>query len=288
MGFSVLVDEMGTVWAGTPAGVNRSLDGGVSWDRFSSDGSADRLTGSWVISIEEQVVTGRNPIWMASWNAGETGESGRFGITVTRDGGETFEQMLTGERIYDFAFEEEYVYAAADDGLFISQDDGATWRGVRFFQDAAGRRLKPDVRVFSVETTPDAVWVGTSDGLVKSTDHGRTWRVFRVDVPVNPDEPSATVPRVDVFAYPNPFSPAADRFVRIKFEADAAVPAELSVFDFGMQLVDRFSDDGQQAGLREMTWDGTDSEGVRSANGVYFYTVDVGGDTFRGKILLIE
>ncbi len=290
MGFSVLVDETGTVWAGTPAGVNRSPDGGRSWRRFGADGSSGSLTGSWVISIEEQQKPGRNPIWMATWNAGEAGEAGRFGVTVTRDGGETFEQSLIGERIYDFAFQGDRIYAAGDAGLFISDDDGFSWMTVGYFRDASGTdlRLRPDARVFSVATTSDAVWAGTSDGLVRSTDGGNSWRAFRVNVPVNPDEPSERVPRVETYAYPNPFSPAGDRFVRIRYELEAADPVELTVYDFEMHRIRAVDEGVQLPGLNELTWDGLDEDGVRVANGPYFYVVEAGDSSFWGKILVIE
>ena len=290
MAFSVLVDEAGVVWAGTPAGINRSLDGGLSWTRVDADGSANRLTGSWVISIEEQEKPGRNPIWMATWNAGEAGEAGRFGITVTRDGGETFEQSLIGERIYDFAFEAGRVYAAGDNGLFISDDDGFTWTTIGYFQDLADPTvaLRPDLRVFSLATTRDALWVGTSDGLVRTRNGGDSWRIFRVAVPVNPEEPTDRVPRVETFAYPNPFSPAADQFVRIKYELDAAASVTLKVYDFEMHRIRSESYGLQSAGLRELSWDGLDRDGVRVSNGPYFYVVEAGGESFWGKILIIE
>ena len=41
-------------------------------------------------------------------------------------------------------------------------------------------------------------------------------------------------------------------------------------------------------GVTEVSWDGTDSDGVRVSNGVYFYTIETGGDNVWGKILLIE
>lgn len=288
MGFSVLVDETGTIWAGTPRGVNRS-DDGLSWHRFSADGTPSSLTGSWVISIEEQPVEGRNPIWMASWNAGEAGESGRFGVTVTRDGGETFEQMLIGERVYDFAFAgERTIYVAGESGLFISSDDGTTWRTVRQFQDAVdpSRFVRPDVNVFSVATTTDAVWVGTSDGLMKSSDGGLTWQIFRTNVPLHPDEPTDAIPNVDTYAYPNPFSPRSDRFVRIRFESPSGAADEIRIFDFRMSLVRTLKTEAGPAGLREITWDGMDSNGFRVANGVYFYAVDA--DDAWGKIHVLE
>jgi hypothetical protein len=289
MGFSVLVDEEGTVWAGTPRGVNRSTDG-LTWRRFSADGTPQSLTGSWVTSIEEQPVDGRNPIWMATWNAGELGERGRFGVTVTKDGGASFEQYLIGERIHDFAFRDAHtVFAAGENGLFISNDDGITWRTVRRFRDAedADQIVRPDVSVYAVATTREALWVGTSDGLMKSEDGGDTWRVYRAEVPLHPDEPSAAVPEVDTYAYPNPFSPRADRFVRIRYESGGGRD-RLRIFDFGMNLVRELASEDTRDGVRELTWDGTDEGGFRVANGVYFYAVETRGDPVRGKIHVLE
>jgi flagellar hook assembly protein FlgD len=55
-----------------------------------------------------------------------------------------------------------------------------------------------------------------------------------------------------------------------------------------MNLVRRLIDESQSEGIREVTWDGTDDGGLRVANGPYFYAVRSGGDTFWGKILIIE
>ena len=284
--FAVLVDETGTVWAGTAGGLNRSVDG-VSWDRFAFDGSANSLVGDWVIAVEEQPLPGRNPIWIASRAAAGGGED--FGITVTRDGGQTFEQVLVGERINNFAFRGETVYAAGDQGLFISDDGGISWRTVRDFHDAAsGQRLSFTTRVISVATTPTALWAGTSEGLARSTDGGQTWQIFRTDVPLHPETPTDRVPDVDTYAYPNPFSPEADRFIRIRYETTAANTVEVRVFDFGMNLVREISDAAASGGAREAMWDGTDDHGLRVANGPYFYSVTTDGETVWGKILLIE
>ncbi|RMF57238.1 MAG: hypothetical protein D6746_11435, partial [Bacteroidetes bacterium] len=291
MGFAVLVDETGTVWAGTPLGVNRSTDGGLSWQRFGADGTKNSLPGGWVVSIEEQPMEGRNPVWMATWNAGEGGQQQAFGVAVTRDGGATFEQKLIGVQAIDFAFEGETVYVAGrTQGLFISEDGGITWRSVIDFRDRndPGRFLRPGVDVLSVATTPGALWVGTEDGLLKSTDGGQSWTIFRVEVPLDPETPTASIPRVDTFAYPNPFSPAADRFVRIRYEAPAPGPVRVRVFDFGMALVREWQAEAVGTGVQELIWDGTDRDGLRVANGVYFYTLEAGGQTARGKILVVE
>ncbi len=298
LGFGVLVDETQTVWAGTVAGVNRSTPADVTpsgeraWRRFAFNGTSAGLTGNWVISIEEQPLPGRNAIWMATWDGSDgTGPRQQFGVTVTRDGGETFEQVLTDERIFDFAFAGDRVYAAGEAGLFITDDGGVTWRTIRYFADPAqpDRPIPPDVEVNAVEVTANGdLWVGSTDGLFKSTDGGATWTIFRVEVPLHPATPTESIPDVDVFAYPNPFSPPQDRFVRIRYELDSDRAVSIRIFDFEMNLVRELEAAGQGAGVRETTWDGVDRNGLRVANGVYFYVVKAGDASYRGKILVIE
>ncbi|MEM1043258.1 MAG: FlgD immunoglobulin-like domain containing protein [Bacteroidota bacterium] len=322
LGFSVLVDETGTVWAGTVAGVNRSRPEDVvelvvfdttgtvpidtlverGWQRTSFDGTSQGLPGDWVIAIEEQPVgdetfavgtpeNPRNPVWLSVWRASEPSE--RFALVVTKDGGETFEPVLVGgRRFYDLAFCPDgatsgctpgTVYAAGDDGLFISDDEGRTWRSVRDFRDrdVPGRFVSRDARVFAVAATPSALWVGTGDGLLKSEDGGVTWTVFRVDVPTSPAAPTERAPEVETYAYPNPFSPNADTFVRIRYDRPTA---RIRIFDFAMNLVRTIS----SATPNEQVWDGFDDSGNRVANGVYFYEVDAAGESLRGKILVLE
>ena len=254
----------------------------------------DGFPGNWVISIEEQARFGQEPaIWAATWPGTE--ETGRFGVVVTRDGGETFEALLRGERVYDFAFDGSTVYIAGENGLFISNDDGRTFRTVRDFFDPTqpDRTFRPGARVFSVEVLGDVLWVGTEDGLFKSLDNGLTWRVFRAEVPLSPDGlpavvPTELVPRVEAYAYPNPFSPSVDRFVRIRYKLESDQTVKIRVFDFAMNLVRNLTEEQQSGGEREVSWDGTDNQGARVANGAYFYAVEAGGETFWGKVLVLE
>ncbi len=295
IGFSVLVDETGTVWAGTAAGVNRSTPDDVRpngriWRRFAFDGTPNGLTGDRVVALAEQPRPGRNPIWMATWPVDTgTGERQRFGVTVTRDGGATFETVLAGTQVFDFAFRDDGRVYAAGGSLYVSDDDGRSWRTVRTFPlDDETRFLPDDPGVRAVATTPSALWVGTEEGLLRRRFGEDTWTLFRADVPLRPETPSEDVPRVDTYAYPNPFSPAADRVVRIRYELDTPRDVEVRIFDFNMTLVRRIVDPGRPAGEQETVWDGTDDGGLRLPNGPYFYTVDTGGEVVRGKILLVE
>ena len=96
------------------------------------------------------------------------------------------------------------------------------------------------------------------------------------------------MPKVDAYAYPNPFSPAADRLARIRYDLDGAQDVRIRIFDFGLNLVRDLTDAQQSAGAREVAWDGTADDGARVANGVYFYAIEAGSDTFWGKILVLE
>ncbi|MEM6336617.1 MAG: hypothetical protein AAF752_08615, partial [Bacteroidota bacterium] len=78
--FAVLIDEEGTAWAGSAGGFNRSLNPEVefpTWRRFEHTGTPDGLIGNWIISIEEQPLPGRNPVWATNWPA--NGDTEQFG-----------------------------------------------------------------------------------------------------------------------------------------------------------------------------------------------------------------
>lgn len=292
MGFAVHVASDGSIWAGTPLGINRSTDGGLSWKRTSADGTSSSLTGNWVVAIDEQVGGSQSAIWLATWAALETGDlGGRSGVSVTRDGGESFEQVLVGERFVDFAFDDARIYVAGrQSGLFFSDDDGRTWETIRDFdlESSADRRIKVGTDVLSVAASDGVVWVGTSDGLLRSGDGGRTWRTFRVEVPLHPENPTTDVPDVEAFAYPNPFSPIADAFVRLRYEMETAGTVDVRIYDFRMNELRRLPVETKDAGIQETTWDGANGDGTRLANGTYFYAIDTGSKRFWGKILLAE
>lgn len=291
LAFSVLVDETGTVWAGSAAGLNRSVGAAhedpdsLVWDRFTRSNTGGDLPGDWVISVEEQPdPAARNPVWVACWQAGE---GDRYGLAVTRDGGATYETVLLGEQIHDVAFRGDTVYAAGERGLFVSSNGGRSWRVRRSFSGPDGELpLRRDLTAFAAATTPSAVWVGTDDGLLRSADGGQTWRLFRTDVPVDPEEPTDAAPSVETYAYPNPYSPQNHGLLRIRYELERAQAVRIRLFDFAMNLVATVLDRRQGAGAHEVVWRGTDRDGRRVANGTYLYAIETDDETLWGKILV--
>ena len=244
--FSVLVDKTGTVWVGTADGINRSMDGGDSWHHFTVENG---LTGNHVISIEEQLHSRSDPvIWVAArpghTRPGNAQYEQHLGVVVTRDNGQTFEQVLVGDAVWDFAFDGDRVYIASDGGLRISEDNGRTFRTVRdFFDPSQPERARlPNTAAYAVAVNPYGLWVGTEEGLFRSQNGGDTWQLFRTDVPLSPDEraslvPADMVPRVKTYAYPNPFSLSADRLVRIRYQLESSGSVTVRIFDFAMNLV---------------------------------------------------
>jgi hypothetical protein len=299
---SVLVDETGTVWAGTLAGLNRSTpddvgpSGDRAWQLFRPDGTPNSLNGQIVFALAEQPrPNGRNPIWVATLRAQTDGPLQRSGLAMTPNGGDTFRQPLIGEQVNDVAARRNRVYAAAESGLFVSGDQGQTWRSIEevTLQDE-DQILPGGITARAVEVTPSALWVGTTEGLLRLdrgnesrllTDDPPVWRLFRTEVPVNPEEPTEQVPDVETFAYPNPFVPSRDEVVRIRYEVPEPQTVEVNIYDFGMTRVRTLREE-EPAGQQEMVWDGTDESGLRLPTGTYLYTVEVGGATSRGKILL--
>ena len=297
--YSVLVDEAGTVWAGTLGGLNRSFRvddaDDPAWVRYIDTPVGVGLVGNLVFALEARPQAGRDHVWAACWDSGEGAGAGapseeEFGVSVWRgdddEGRPIFETVLLGVRVFDLAFDEDRAYAAADDGLYISEDDGATWRVVRSFPAADGRALPvAGARVNAVATTPGLVWAGTSSGLLRSDDGGRTWSLFRASVAPGADGDGDRP--VEVYAYPNPFAPNTED-VRIRLDLAGAADVTVRVFDYGMTLVRTLDAPGRPAGPNEVVWDGRTDGGSRVANGAYIYVVEAEGRQLSGRILVIQ
>lgn len=292
LGFGLLIDSDDRVWAGTAAGINISDNAltapadSVRWRREVADGSVDGLLGNWIVNIREQPGTGR--VWMSTWNATSSSDD-RFGLVSTDDGGQTFSHYLEGERVNDIGFINGSVFAAADQGLFISEDDGATWLRIDQIR-SPNQIIARDANYFAISATDEQLWVGTSDGLASTRDGGDTWSILRVDLPLEAGNIyQEDAPSVSTYAYPNPYSPDVHDVVRIKYETNSSGRSTLRIFDFGMNLVyDRTSEGSTQPGAYEFLWNGTDNSGRVPATGAYIYVIDTPGGRVDGKILLTD
>lgn len=293
--YSVLVDEAGTVWVGTNGGLNRSVRiagfDDPAWVRYIDAPLGGALTANGVFALEAQPREGRDHIWVACQVAENSQAPGEEepGVVVWRgddaDGFARFETVLLGVTAEDIAFDETRAYVAATDGLYVSADDGMTWRVVRVYRDAQGQVLVDEPAARAVATTPGRLWVGTSSGLLTSTDGGQTFELYRANVRPAADTDESRP--VDVYAYPNPFNPR-NGDLRVRLDLDAPADVTVRIFDVAMNLIRTLEAPGRSAGPNEVFWDGESDRGLRVANGPYIYTVDGGGTRASGRILVIQ
>jgi len=291
LGFAVMIDKKQRIWTGTAGGLNISGNAlsaprdSIRWHHLQYDGSPDGLLSNWIITIRQQPSTG--DIWMTNWISGIK-ENEQYGIVRTADGGKTFDQYLEGKRINDIGFKGGMIWAAGDDGLFFSKNNGTNWFKVPQIK-SANNFIKTSAKYYSVAATDDKLWVGTSDGLASTADYGNTWQITRVNFPLSGhNQYQQEAPKVKAYAYPNPFSPRRHGEVRIKYKVENPGSVRIRLFDFGMNLIQTLDSGNYSAGTYEAVWDGTDAEGRQVANGPVFYQIDTPDNTIRGKILVID
>ncbi len=289
LAFSVLAIDSDTVWCGTAGGVNKSTDGGRSWQKFSHQNQASPILGNWVIAIGEQRYAGRDRIWITNWKADDPTE--QFGVSYTDDWGNSWHTLLPGVKAYDFGFNQNNgaVYIASDDGLYRTTDGGLTFALASSIADPANYVSIVRSNVYTVSVKGDTVIAGTSDGLAYTVDDvnhpfGQAWTLERSYAKVG-----ATG---GTYAYPNPFSPRF-QVSRIHYAAGtgSVSTVSLEIYDFGMNRVRTLVHDAQRPGNAEYDeiWDGTRDDGTAAANGVYFYRLTVDDhDPLYGKILLLQ
>lgn len=290
LGFSVFIDSQNRVWFGSAGGVNVSDNAltapvdSISWRHIRFNDSADGLAANWVISIKEEAGTGR--IWMTNWIAVDNRE--RHALVYTADGGDTFRQMLIGEKINDVGFKDGHVFATGDNGLFISPDGGETWIASPPIK-SPNTFINPGASYYTVAATTGRVWIGTSEGIASTHNLGQTWEITRVDFPLSGGNvflPNAKT--VTSYAYPNPFSPSLNEFVRIKFNMKKEGAVTVRIFDYGMNLVREMDATLSAPGVYEAVWDGNDAKNRKVANAPYIYVIENGAQKISGKILVVD
>lgn len=82
--------------------------------------------------------------------------------------------------------------------------------------------------------------------------------------------------------YPNPFGPGTT----IAFALAEDERVRVSVYNLSGRLVRTLTDRVFDAGPHEISWDGTDGEGLRMASGIYLYRLEAAGRTLGGKLVL--
>lgn len=154
----------------------------------------------------------------------------------------------------------------------FSMYDSKTERFTNFFR-ANSPLLSNYITALGYEPAAGLLLIGTPDGL-------NTYSIGKAVI---------TTQKLErVIAYPNPFRPDTDGYVRIVNLPENSMPAGKNIcriYDSSGAIVAEIS----QNEYARFDWNGKNKDGKKSGSGIYFYVVtDKSGNSKRGKIALIR
>jgi photosystem II stability/assembly factor-like uncharacterized protein len=294
---AISFDEQAVIfWAGSEDGIAQSANSliwsidSVNLDQSKFDyniraTSADQgLTGNFVVAIEVQYYNGERIVWAAG---NSTGSGETNGINVSFDNGVTWEEVMRNVNAWNFAIDEEDVYAATSHGLLKTSDFGETWDTLTVLDLETGLEIFPNTEFFGVCNADGTIWVASDDGIAATPDGGFTWDVFRTFIDL-PDESG-----FNAAAAPLPSSPFSSPggIVRLLYRFENSGDVTIEIYDFAMDLVatpvrNAFREGGMTHSIDY--WDMKNDNGRIVSTGVYYFKVEnsSGGEEW-GKILVI-
>ncbi|NIO27853.1 MAG: S8 family serine peptidase [Candidatus Latescibacteria bacterium] len=84
--------------------------------------------------------------------------------------------------------------------------------------------------------------------------------------------------------YPNPFNPTTEFSLNLPEDAHVS----FVIYNAAGQKVKTLADEDLPAGIRTLTWDGTNEKGVTVPSGIYFYRVISGNNVATRKMMLLK
>jgi hypothetical protein len=163
-----------TMLAAARAGIFRSTDGGVSWQRSGSG-----MTDPSVVALA--TTSGETPTLFAGTESGRLYRSGDGGLHWQEIEGWAGLGVATVLALSPDYAQDGTIFAATADGPFRSQDGGVTWESSTFgLVDMEVLAMAVDPRFAESET----LWIGTvGGGLYRSRNGGRSWRDAGIGLP---------------------------------------------------------------------------------------------------------
>lgn len=281
-----LLEENGNLWYGSAEGISKSSDNGISWQRFKHSNQQFPISGNFVVALAYQPQA--NAIWAATIVATDTSEISAVSKTI--NGGASWEVMLEGNFAHNFGFDGEKVFAACDEGLFISEDGSNNWYLLPQVTDFETQEKILGDAYYSAAgqmvATGSRWWFGSSDGLVTKLDSDNNWKIIRSFVSTR----ERTKPKI--YAYPTAFSPSRGGYTRIQYNISKNTDIKIKIFNFAMEHIVTIEDIqanySSSSSDRSTAWDGRDASGRLVANGMYFVRVEIAGDVNWGRVVVIN
>lgn len=84
--------------------------------------------------------------------------------------------------------------------------------------------------------------------------------------------------------HPNPFNPTTT----ISYDLENAANGSVSIYNAQGQLIRSMETGVQEAGSREIRWDGTSNNGTSVPSGIYLYHIQAGNESFTGRMMLMK
>jgi hypothetical protein len=290
--FSVISTDDNTLYVGTAGGINKSTDGGISWEKFNAQNQNQPISGNFITALRYNQLS--NTLWASTWNAEDPSEFS--GVSSSSDGGETWRTYLRDERPHNFEFKNNDIMIPTNNGVFRSSDNGLTWLLPNSIVDkitySNNKIIFHTDEFYSAASSGNYIWLGSNNGLPRLQETpGRmwegTWKIFFASQPLSSDD--------QTYCYPNPFNPR-DQGVPLNFKYSTGGIEEyvtIRIFDFSFNYVRTVVQNVPRNFNLESDpvdfWDGKDDNGNYVPNGVYFYRVEVGdNDGVYGKILVMQ
>jgi uncharacterized delta-60 repeat protein len=92
------------------------------------------------------------------------------------------------------------------------------------------------------------------------------------------------VSRFTLNAEPNPFS----SYTAIRYSLPSECNVSLSIYDISGKLVKTLINETMNAGVYTMSWNGTDNDGRKVGQGIYFYVLKTAGEKMQKKMLMLR
>jgi len=292
--FATHYTPTGRLWIGTASGIYLNTNPGdsLSVDTLANDGfkgkwlwrntsaGASTLTGNFVTAIQSQTLSnGKEALWAATWSAGSTSEVD--GVSMTLDSGKTWQKFLVGEKVYNFGFHGDKVFACAESGLWMADENLQFEKyKLRVYSNARQGWIADEIqKVYSFYYAGGKMWIGTGKGLLVSSDNGNSFTYFE----------AYQQEKEKVYAYPNPFSPQRFGNNKIYFNMATSGNVSCTIYNFAMEkVVDVAKNSSYTAGDHYLMWNGRDAYNQPVANGVYFFVVKKNGKELWNKILVFD